>query len=83
MARAEAKIKEGAAPFLQEGEEVLAAIVARPRGWAQQSASPGGGLVAGMVGGAMGGKKQQENVAAAEDSGYRLPSGPSSGCSRR
>jgi hypothetical protein len=30
MARAEAKIKEGAAPFLHEGEQVLAAIVARP-----------------------------------------------------
>jgi MFS family permease len=74
MARAEAKIKEGAAPFLQEGEEVLAAIVARPRGWTQQNASPGGGLVAGMVGGAMGGKKQQENVAAADDSGFEITS---------
>jgi hypothetical protein len=74
MARAEAKIMEGAAPFLQEGEQVLAAIVARPRGWTQQNASPGGGLVAGMVGGAMGGKKQQENVAAAEDSGFEITS---------
>ena len=74
MARAEAKIKEGAAPFLQEGEQVLAAIVARPRGWTQQNASPGGGLVSGMVGGAMGGKKQQDNVAAAEDSGFEITS---------
>ena len=74
MARAEAKIKEGAAPFLQEDEQVLAAIVARPRGWTQQNASPGGGLVAGMVGGAMGAKKQQENVAAAEDSGFEITS---------
>jgi hypothetical protein len=74
MARAEAKIKEGAAPFLEQGEEVLATIVARPRGWTQQNASPGGGLVAGMVGGAMGGKKQQDNVAAAEESGFEITS---------
>ena len=47
MARSEAKIKEGAAAFLEPGEEVLAAVVARPRGWTQQSASPGGGVVAG------------------------------------
>jgi hypothetical protein len=33
MARSEAKIKAGAAPFLEDGEEVLAAFVARPRGW--------------------------------------------------
>ena len=43
MARSEEKIKEGAAPFLEEGEEVLAAIVARPRGWTQAGASAGGG----------------------------------------
>jgi hypothetical protein len=72
MARAEGKIKDGAAPFLEQGEEVLAAIVARPRGWTQQNASPGGGFVAGMVGGAMGGKKQQEHVAAAEGSGFEI-----------
>jgi hypothetical protein len=72
MARAEAKIKEGAAPFLQEGEEVLAAIVARPRGWTQQNASPGGGFAAGTVGGAMGGKKEQENITAADGSGFEI-----------
>ena len=33
MARAETKIKDGAAPFLEAGEEVLAGIHARPRGW--------------------------------------------------
>jgi hypothetical protein len=32
MARAEAKIKDGAAPYLEQDEQVLAAIVARPRG---------------------------------------------------
>jgi hypothetical protein len=67
MARAEAKIKEGAAPYLEQGEEVLAAIVARPRGWTQSSASPGGGAAAGLIGGAIGGKKQQQNIAAAEE----------------
>jgi hypothetical protein len=74
MARAEAKIKDGASPFLEQGEEVLAAIVARPRGWTQASASPGGGAVAGVIGGAIGGKKQQENVAAAEESGFEITS---------
>ena len=34
----EDKIKEGARPFLEEGEEVLAAFVARPRGWTQSMA---------------------------------------------
>ena len=74
MARAEAKIKEGAAPYLEQGEEVLAAIVARPRGWTQTTASPGGGALAGAIGGAIGGKKQQKNVEAAEESGFEITS---------
>jgi hypothetical protein len=74
MARAEAKIKEGAAPYLEQGEEVLAAIVARPRGWTQATASPGGGAIAGAIGGALGGKKQQRNVEAAEESGFEITS---------
>ena len=72
MARSEAKIKEGAAPFLDPGEEVLAAIVARPRGWTQTGASAGGGAVAGAIGGAIGGKKQRKNIEAAEQSGFEL-----------
>jgi hypothetical protein len=74
MARSEAKIKEGAAPFLEEGEEVLAALVARPRGWTQANASAGGGAVAGLIGGALGRKKEQQNVAAAEEGGFELAS---------
>jgi hypothetical protein len=74
MARAEAKIKDGAAPFLEPGEEVLAAMVARPRGWTQSNASAGGGAVAGVVGGMMGGKKQQTNIGAAEESGFEITS---------
>jgi hypothetical protein len=74
MARAEAKIKEGAAPYLEQGEELLAAIVARPRGWTQATASPGGGAIAGAIGGALGGKKQQRNVEAAEESGFEITS---------
>jgi hypothetical protein len=74
MARAEAKIKDGAAPFLEPGEEVLAAMVARPRGWTQSNASAGGGAVAGVVGGMMGGKKQQANIGAAEESGFEITS---------
>jgi hypothetical protein len=73
MARAETKIKEGAAAHLEQGEEVLAAMVARPRGWTQANASPGGGLAAGMVGGALGRSKQQKNVEAAESAEFELP----------
>jgi len=74
MARAEAKIKDGAAPYLEQGEEVLAAIVARPRGWTQSAASPGGGAAAGLIGGAIGGKKQQQNIEAADESGFEITS---------
>jgi hypothetical protein len=73
MARAETKIKEGAAAHLEAGEEVLAACVARPRGWTQQNASPGGGFAAGVVGGALGSKKQQKATAAADSVGFELP----------
>lgn len=72
MARSETKIKEGAAPFLEEGEEVLAAIVARPRGWTQAGASAGGGVPAAVIGGTIGRKKQRESVEAAERSGFEL-----------
>jgi len=74
MARAEGKIKEGAAQFMEPGEEVVAAFVARPRGWTQASASPGGGAIAGAIGGAIGGKKQQQQVEAAQDVGFELAS---------
>ena len=36
--KSEEKVREGAKPFLEEGESVLAAFVARPRGWTQQMA---------------------------------------------
>jgi hypothetical protein len=74
MARFETKIKDGAAPFLEPGEEVLAAVVARPRGWTQSNASAGGGAVAGLVGGAIGGKKQAQNVGAAGAAGFEITS---------
>lgn len=74
MARFETKIKDGAAPFLQEGEEVIAAVVARPRGWTQANASAGGGVPAAMIGGAIGRKKQQKNIDAAGDVGFELAS---------
>jgi hypothetical protein len=74
MARYETKIKEGAAPFLEPGEEIVAAVMARPRGWTQANASAGGGALAGAVGGALGGKKVQQNVQAAEEAGFELAS---------
>ncbi|HEX2085822.1 MAG TPA: hypothetical protein VHF89_09080 [Solirubrobacteraceae bacterium] len=39
---AEEKIAEGARPYLDEGEEILAAFVARPRGWTQSVAGARG-----------------------------------------
>jgi hypothetical protein len=38
MSRHEQKLKEGAAPFLEDGEHVLAAVIAAPRGSTQQVA---------------------------------------------
>jgi hypothetical protein len=38
MSRQEQKVKDGVTPFLDEGEEALAAIIARPRGWTQTHA---------------------------------------------
>ena len=34
----EDKIREGARPYLQAGEEIAAAFIARPRGWTQANA---------------------------------------------
>ena len=63
---------DGAGPFLEDGEEVLAAVVARPRGWTQSNASAGGGALAGVVGSTLGGKKMQKNTDAAEGAGFEL-----------
>ena len=71
MSRHEPKIKEGAQPFLEEGEEVLAAIVARPRGWTQASA---GGAGPGMVAASLGAKKQRKHQEAGEQAGLQLAS---------
>jgi hypothetical protein len=38
MSRYEQKIKRGAARFLEDGEDVLAAVIAAPRGYTQQAA---------------------------------------------
>lgn len=74
MARAETKIKEGAAAFLEEGEDVLAAVVARPRGWTQVVASGGVEPVGGFVGETLGQRKVDGNVDAAAEAGFQLAS---------
>jgi len=48
--------------------------VARPRGWTQAGASYGGGAAAGLIGGAIGRKKQKQNIDAAQQSGFELAS---------
>src|SRR5215207_10608343 len=64
MSRQEQKVKDGVAPFLEEGETVRAAIVARPRGWTQAMA---GSLH-------LGAHQQGASIHAAADSGFRLAS---------
>ncbi len=60
----EEKIREGAQPFLNDGEEVLAAFVARPRGWTQQMA---GSMV-------LGGSQQANALDGADRAGFSLAS---------
>ncbi len=60
----EEKVKEGARQFLEDGEEIAAAVVARPRGWTQQHA---GSMM-------LGGSQQAKAQAGAEDAGIRLAS---------
>ncbi|MGH2578486.1 MAG: hypothetical protein ACRDG9_12180 [Actinomycetota bacterium] len=62
MARAEEWISEGAASYLEPGEEILAALVAQPRGHTQ--------AVAGVK--ALGRSQEGENVAAGEQAGMHL-----------
>lgn len=64
MSRLEDKLKEGAGPFLEDGESVLAAFIARPRGWTQATA--GSGLV--------GSKQQAKAREGAEQAGFELAS---------
>jgi hypothetical protein len=58
------KLKQGAQPLLPRGEEVVAAFVARPRGWTQSSA---GSLT-------LGNAVQGRAYAAGEESGLTLAS---------
>jgi hypothetical protein len=62
--KSEEKIREGAKPFLEEGESVLAAFVARPRGWTQQSAGVR----------AVGGSQMAKAAAGADGAGFQLAS---------
>ncbi len=62
--KSEEKIREGATPFLEEGESVLAAFVARPRGWTQQTAGVR----------AVGGSQMAKAAAGAEAGGFALAS---------
>jgi hypothetical protein len=69
--RYEDKIKEGAAPFLEDGEEVLAAFVARPKGWTMSAA---GGAGPGAVAANIGNAKQGRAKASGEAAGFQLAS---------
>ena len=71
MSKHEQKIKEGAEPFLAEGEEILAAFIARPRGWTQASAGAAGPT---MVAATLGAKKKKQHEDAGEQAGFQLAS---------
>jgi hypothetical protein len=60
----EDKIREGARPYLEDGEEVVAAFVARPRGWTQAMA---GSLHVGA-------HQQGQATAGADAAGFALAS---------
>ena len=64
MSKQEQKVKDGVAPFLEEGEEALAAIIARPRGWTQTHA--------GSI--HLGANQQGKSRSAADEAGFPLAS---------
>jgi len=66
----EKKVKEEMGPFLEEGEEVQAVLIARPRGWTQTMA---GGRTFG-VGKAIGRHAQQKARGGADEAGIQLAS---------
>ncbi|HEY3772733.1 MAG TPA: hypothetical protein VGL69_07075 [Solirubrobacteraceae bacterium] len=63
----EDKIKQQATPYLEDGERVLAAFIARPRGSGVASS-------AGLVGQAIGGRQLARQKDAAQDVGLRFVS---------
>lgn len=67
----EKKVAEEMGPFLEEGEEVRAVLIARPRGWTQSTA---GGVQTLGVGSMIGGRKQQQAREGAEEAGIQLAS---------
>jgi hypothetical protein len=66
MSKQEQKVKDGVASFLDEGEEVLAAIIARPRGWTQSHQ--------GAIPMQLGLRQQAKSRDAATTSGFHLAS---------
>jgi hypothetical protein len=61
------KIKEQAGTYMQPGEHVLAAFIARPRGATQAS-------MGGLAGNIIGGRKATQQRQAAKDAGLQLAS---------
>jgi hypothetical protein len=63
----EDKIKDQAGPYLQPGERMLAAFIARPRGATQAG-------MGGLAGNIIGGRKATQQRSAARDAGLELTS---------
>ena len=64
MSKQEKRVKEQMGPFLEEGEEVRAVLIARPRGWTQATAGSA----------QLGGDQQQKAETGAAEAGIRLAS---------
>jgi len=71
MSRQEQKVVEGAQPFLEDGEQVLGAIVARPRGWTQSTAGAAG---PGAIPATLGASQEAGHVAAGTEAGLPIAS---------
>ena len=65
------KIRRGADQFLEDGEQVLATLVVRPRGWTQAGSGAAG---PGSIASSIGARKQARNYEAADRSGFRITS---------
>ncbi len=70
-----AKLSEGAAPFLESGESVLAAIMAAPKGNANAHASGAGGAASSGIVRGMGKRAVDREMTAAEEAGIRIVAG--------
>lgn len=72
MADYEHKLKAQTAPYLEPGETVLSAVIARPRGSTMAVAGGAAGLAGAVAGQALGGRSVRRNNQAGAEAGLKL-----------